>query len=70
MNGAMLSSRILVFGNGIDRCPECRHEWNDDGVCHYHDCRYFSLDQEMDNEVDESIYRFTWAELPLSLPIA
>jgi len=63
-------SRVLVFGNGIDRCPECGHEWTDYGDCHYHDCRYFSLDQEMENEAEERAYKITWAELPLDLPIA
>ena len=31
-------------------CPECNHAWSPDGPAHYSDCRYFSLDDDRDEE--------------------
>ena len=36
-----------------DQCPECGHIWTDDEQSHYHDCRYFVLNDEDDDEVIE-----------------
>lgn len=65
--------RRTVAGYEIDRCPECMHAWTDYGECHFHDCRYFWLDQEVDEECsdieDSSVVRhvsidpaITWLE--------
>lgn len=34
----------------VDRCPECWHAWNEVGPAHYADCRFFSLDDDRDEE--------------------
>jgi len=34
-----------------ERCPECGHVWKDVGPAHFADCRYFSLDDERDEEM-------------------
>lgn len=31
-------------------CPECSHTWTPRGPAHFTDCRYFSLDDERDEE--------------------
>ena len=33
-----------------ERCPECGHIWNEVGPAHFTDCRYFSLDDDRDEE--------------------
>jgi hypothetical protein len=33
-----------------DQCPECGHIWSDDEQFHYHDCRYFVLASEEDDD--------------------
>ncbi len=49
----MFDAAALVFGSGIDQCPECGHTWTDEAECHYNDCRYFVLDQEATTEDNE-----------------
>lgn len=34
----------------IERCPECGHAWNEVGPAHFTDCRYFSLDDDRDED--------------------
>ncbi len=29
-----------------EQCPECGHIWIDDEQNHYHDCRYFLLEED------------------------
>jgi len=53
MNNDTAYLRTMVFGYDIEQCPECGHLWTDDAECHYNDCRYFSLEQEMDAEDSE-----------------
>jgi hypothetical protein len=31
-------------------CPECSHTWTLSGPAHFTDCRYFSLDDDRDEE--------------------
>ncbi len=33
-----------------ERCPECGHAWNEVGPAHFTDCRYFSLDDDRDED--------------------
>ncbi len=33
-----------------DQCPECGHIWINDEQQHYHDCRYFVLNEEDEAE--------------------
>ena len=40
--------------DGGDQCPECGHLWSDIGLAHYHDCRYFFVDG--DSEEDECFF--------------
>ena len=47
-----LQLRKISFVPSIDRCPECLHVWDDGGPLHFHDCRYFSLDDDRDEEND------------------
>ena len=63
MDNTTLYPRTMVFGDEIDRCPECSHLWTEDAECHYNDCRYFSLDQETDSEEDEVEYEVHLVEM-------
>ncbi len=41
----------LVFDAEVqENCPECGHSWKEDGPAHFTDCRYFSLDDDRDEE--------------------
>ena len=33
-----------------EQCPECGHIWIDDEQHHYHDCRYFLLSDESEDD--------------------
>ncbi len=33
-----------------EHCPECGHPWYLEGPAHFTDCRYFSLDDDRDEE--------------------
>ncbi|GEM_PF-3505740 len=54
----------------FDRCPECIHVWSDYGECHFHDCRYFWLDKELEAEFspfdDSSIVRHVTIDGPIT----
>ena len=42
---------ILECDDERDCCPECGHAWLDGRTDHYHDCRYFELDAEDDEDI-------------------
>jgi hypothetical protein len=44
-------SEYVIRENGTEICAECGHLWSDYGVGHYHDCRYFVLEDGMEEEV-------------------
>lgn len=44
------TKRQLLSVEELERCSECGHLWTDDGPAHYADCRYFSLDDDRDEE--------------------
>jgi hypothetical protein len=33
-----------------EHCPECNHAWTPKGPAHFTDCRYFSLDDDRDEQ--------------------
>lgn len=37
----------------IKGCPECHYRWDDYTQDHYPDCRYFTLDEEHEEEIEE-----------------
>jgi len=40
-----------TFGiEDMEDCPECYHAWFLTGSSHFSDCRYFSLDDDRDEE--------------------
>jgi hypothetical protein len=45
------SSEYVLKEDGTEICPECGHISVDYGSGHYHDCRYFTLDDELEEEV-------------------
>jgi uncharacterized Zn ribbon protein len=57
------NSEYVIQTNGAEVCPECGHLWTEYSSGHYHDCRYFSLqdDQEEDIALED--------EEPLHMPI-
>ena len=63
-------SEYVVREDGTEVCPECGHLWNDYGVAHYHDCRYFVLDDGMEEEVYGEEAVFYQAQLSLFRPAA
>lgn len=50
---AELSEYILTI-DGQEQCPECGHLWTDEGAAHYHDCRYFTFEDDV--EKDEFVF--------------
>jgi hypothetical protein len=46
---------------GIERCPECGHVWNDVGAVHYSDCRYFWFEEDRDD--DTIVLRDEWGSV-------
>ncbi len=48
-----------------ERCPSCGHAWEDRGPAHFADCRYFS----MDDDRDEDRSGFVWNRKILSLRV-
>ena len=51
----------------IEQCPECGHSWEDEGPAHYHDCRYFTLDDEVTDDEEEHEMQFRMREAQLAL---
>ena len=43
-------SEYVLQEDGTEVCPECGHLWSDYTVGHYHDCRYFILEEGMEEE--------------------
>lgn len=41
---------LLNTHDQIERCPECGHSWTEVGPAHFADCRYFSLDDDRDED--------------------
>ena len=50
MEKETLRSEFVLAIDGEEQCPECGHLWTDDGSAHYHDCRYFFVDGENDDD--------------------
>jgi rRNA maturation protein Nop10 len=51
---AQMTTQRETSGFGMDsceHCPECGHAWYLDGPAHFADCRFFSLDDDRDEEV-------------------
>jgi hypothetical protein len=47
---SLFSEEIDDMDEGEEQCPECGHIWVDDQQNHYHDCRYFVLSAEEDED--------------------
>ncbi|MCX6135363.1 MAG: hypothetical protein NTU47_16275 [Ignavibacteriales bacterium] len=41
---------LVELGEEEEQCPECGHIWIDDEQNHYHDCRYFLLSDEDEDD--------------------
>lgn len=56
---SLFPDQILEMAEEQEQCPECGHIWNDDEQHHYHDCRYFLLSDEREEddffEIDEEM---------------
>jgi hypothetical protein len=57
MQSEEMVSEFVLTVDGREQCPECGHLWTDEGAAHYHDCRYFFVDG--DNEEDEYFFEET-----------
>ena len=62
MEKELTMSEFVLAIDGEEQCPECGHLWTDEGVAHYHDCRYFFVDG--DNEEDEYFFEETTERRP------
>ena len=51
MKQSKTQSEYVLREDGTEFCPECGHLWSDYGIGHYHDCRYFILEDGMEEEV-------------------
>ena len=47
--GAPRNTETFGLEDG-EYCPECCHDWTLNGPAHFTDCRYFSLDDDRDEE--------------------
>jgi hypothetical protein len=63
-------SEYVVQEDGTELCPECGHLWSDYGVGHYHDCRYFILEDGMEEEFYGHDDLLRMAQLSLFRPAA
>ena len=63
-------SEYLLKDDGTEVCPECGHLWSDYTVGHYHDCRYFVLEDAMDEDLIEREDDIGPAQLSLFRPAA
>lgn len=70
MGRKSLQTEYVLQDNGREICPECGHLWSDYGAVHYHDCRYFTLEGEVEDEVYEERDELTLAQLTLFRPAA
>jgi hypothetical protein len=63
MQSDEMVSEFVLTVDGREQCPECGHLWTDEGAAHYHDCRYFFVDG--DSEEDEYFFE----ETPDAVPV-
>ena len=70
MGHSRSQSEYRLRADGVEICPECGHLWSDYGAGHYHDCRYFTLEDEMEEEPigEEDLLRL--AQVSLFKPAA
>jgi hypothetical protein len=54
MMSEAIATEFVLTTDGQEQCPECGHLWTDEGAAHYHDCRYFFIDG--DSEEDEYFF--------------
>jgi hypothetical protein len=54
MQNEEIVPEFVLTVDGREQCPECGHLWTDEGAAHYHDCRYFFVDG--DSEEDEYFF--------------
>jgi hypothetical protein len=63
-------SEYFEAEDGSEVCPECGHIWNETGPGHYHDCRYFMLEDELDEADVEEDGSLRQPQLSLFRPAA
>jgi hypothetical protein len=45
-----LCNEVTYGAKDGEYCPECGHAWTFDAPAHFTDCRYFSLDDDRDEQ--------------------
>ncbi|HCV42195.1 MAG TPA: hypothetical protein DGH68_01835 [Bacteroidetes bacterium] len=50
-----------------EHCSECGHTWKYDEPAHYADCRFFVLDEQLDDEEDGGD-NIGWRSYRIALP--
>lgn len=63
-------SEYILQDDGTELCPECGHLWSDYGAIHYHDCRYFTLEDDLEEDILDREDTLTQAQLSLFRPAA
>jgi hypothetical protein len=58
---------ILDSLETIEHCSECGHAWMYDEPAHYADCRFFVLDEQLDEEEDSGDM-VGWRSYRIALP--
>jgi hypothetical protein len=58
-------SEYILNADGTEVCSECGHLWAEVGAGHYQECRYYTLEDAL--EEDESIGEIIFNEPQLSL---
>ena len=58
-------SEYVLQPDGIEICAECGHVWTEQGAGHYPECRYYTLEDAL--EEDDSIGEIIFSGPQMSL---
>ena len=53
MHNQITNEEYIMHLDGEGQCPECGHIWNGQDESHYHDCRYFVLENQEGTSFNE-----------------
>jgi hypothetical protein len=63
-------SEYVLRVDGTEFCPECGHIWTEEGAGHYHDCRYFTFEDALEEEEFVGEIAFSQPQMSLFRPAA
>jgi hypothetical protein len=69
MNRNKFISEYVLLADGLEICSCCGHAWQEEGAGHYPDCRYFTFEEDIEEDMVIQI-QFPKSQLPLFRPAA